>query len=182
MYCSQFVTGYGCGIVYATDQGVVKVELPDMSGREMAARNKPSELQSSQLSAYTAVGLRNYFAGKQVNFTDIPVALDGMTTFQQNTLCTIRKLEFGEIVSYGQVAEMCGRPRAARAVGGALAANPVPVIIPCHRVVASDGQLTGFSAPGGKLTKIALLKLEGVEFKGLLAGSVRVVMHRSSLR
>ena len=75
---------------------------------------------------------------------------------------------------------MCGSPHAARAVGGALASNPVPIIIPCHRVVASDGRLTGFSAPGGESTKKALLQMEGVEFKGVLAIRHHAVIHRTS--
>jgi methylated-DNA-[protein]-cysteine S-methyltransferase len=182
MYCSQFMTGYGPGIVYATDLGVVKVEIPDLSRRDKSCHSVLSEFESSDISSHAAHKLQSYFNGECIEFCDIPVVLDDMNLFRRNVLDIIRNLAYGEIRSYGQVADMCGSPRAARAVGGALASNPVPVIIPCHRVVASNGRLTGFSAPGGEITKRGLLKMEGVEFKGLLVDIHQLVMHRISNR
>ncbi len=183
LHCSHFVTGFGTGTVYASDQGVVSVEIPDMSRHETAQLSSISpEYEPSEISDLAAGLLLRYFNGERVDFNDIPVVLGGMTPFRQNVLKVIRNLAFGEICSYGMVAEECGSPRAARAVGGALAANPVPVIIPCHRVVASNGLLTGFSAPGGESTKRALLEMEGVEFKGLLVVTKQLVINRLSLR
>jgi methylated-DNA-[protein]-cysteine S-methyltransferase len=182
MYCSHFLTRYGSGIVYATEQGVVKVEIPDLSRHETAHHIVLPESEQSEITIHAAHMLQRYFKGEHIDFGDIPVVLDGLTRFRHKVLNVIRNLTFGEICSYGQVADECGSPRAARAVGGALASNPIPVIIPCHRVVASDGRLTGYSAPGGENTKRALLKMEGVEFKGLLVVTNQMVIHRISSR
>lgn len=182
MHSSQFMTRYGTGVVYATDQGVVRVEIPDLSRCETPHHNMLPEFNSSGISDQAAQMLSRYFQGEQVDFVDTPVVLEGMTPFRQKVLGVIRNLTYGKICSYGQVANECNSPHAARAVGGALASNPMPVIIPCHRIVASDGRLTGFSAPGGESTKIALLKMEGVEFKGLLVVTKQLVMHRTSSR
>ena len=179
MHSSLFFTGYGTGIVYATAQGIVKVIIPNLSQPETARQKVSSEFEPSKTTIHAAQSLQRYFNGERIEFDDIPVLLDGMAPFRQKVLNELRILSFGEICSYGQLAELCGYPHAARAVGGALAANPVPVIIPCHRVVASNGRLTGYSAPGGENTKRALLKMEGVEFKGLQVVTNQLVIHRS---
>lgn len=181
MYASYFSTAYGPGGVYATAEGVVKVELPD-TGRNDATSHTEQEsgLEPSEITVHAVGMLQRYFLGEQVDFSDIPVVLDGLTPFRRKILTAIRKLQYGEITTYGQVARECGSPSAARAVGGALASNPIPVIVPCHRIVASDGGLTGFSAPGGMRTKLELLKMEGIEFKGVLVVTNQLVMHRSS--
>jgi len=126
--------------------------------------------------------LQRYFRGERVDFGDIPVVLDGLSPFRREVLNVIRNIPYGEICTYGRVARECGSPSAARAAGGALASNPIPIIIPCHRVVASDGRLTGYTAPGGVRTKRELLKMEGVEFDGVLVVTNQVVMHRTSSR
>jgi methylated-DNA-[protein]-cysteine S-methyltransferase len=182
MNSSHFLTRYGTGIVYAVDQGVVKVEIPDLSRVDTAHHPMSSEFEPSELTAHAAHMLQRYFQEERIEFGDIPVVLDGLTPFRQNILKVIRNLTYGEICSYGHVAVECGSPHAARAVGGALAANPVPIIIPCHRVVASDGRLTGYSAPGGECTKRVLLKMEGVNFEGAQVVTNQLVMHRSSSR
>ena len=178
MYCSQFVTRFGSGAVYATDQGVVKVAIPDMSCHEPVLKTETPEFESSELTAYAAGKLMRYFDGECIDFADIPLDLSGMAPFRQKVLHTICNLRYGDVCSYGQLANLCGSPRAARAVGGALASNPIPIIIPCHRVLASNGRLTGYSAPGGEITKSRLLKMEGVEFKGLLVVTKQLVMNR----
>ncbi|MDD2900167.1 MAG: MGMT family protein [Desulfuromonadaceae bacterium] len=177
-YCSYFTTCYGYGAVYATDQGVVTVEIPNLSGRENTKSLKPVDCKQSDVTRRTALLLQRYFQGEQVGFGAIPVVFEGISPFRRHVLEVVRALRYGQICSYGQVAQACGSPRAARAVGGALAANSVPIIIPCHRVVAENGRLTGFSAPGGEQTKRELLKIEGVEFKGLLAVPTQVVIHK----
>lgn len=180
MYCSPFLTVYGPGIVYATDSGVVKVEIPDLSLSNNTVHNMLPDFEPSGITAHAAQMLQRYFQGERIDFGDIPLVLDTLTQFQCKALNVIRNnLFYGEICSYGQVAELCGSPGAARAVGGALASNPVPIIIPCHRVVASDGRLTGFSAPGGENTKMALLKMEGVKFNGLLVVKNQLLIHRT---
>lgn len=179
-YSSYFQTNYGSGIVYATDHGIVKVEIPDLSLDKAIQIMILPESEPSEITDRAAELLQRYFLGERVGFGDISVQLDDIPPFRQKVLQVVRTLQYGEVSTYGEIARLCGSPRAARAVGGALAANPVPVIIPCHRIVATDGRLTGFSAPGGKMSKSALLKMEGAEFKGLLAINKQLVMHNIS--
>ncbi len=102
-----------------------------------------------------------YFEGARVNFSrDIPLVLDGFSSFGISVLTTCRDIEFGQTITYGRLAKKSGRPNAPRAVGSALAKNPLPLIIPCHRVVRSDGKMGGFSAPGGIAFKKKMLELE----------------------
>ncbi len=103
-----------------------------------------------------------YFEGENVDFsTDPAVNLDLLSPFDRKVLQTCRKIPPGETTTYGDLAVRVGHPGAARAVGSALAHNPIPLIIPCHRVLRSDGSLGGFSAPGGLTTKQNLLRHEG---------------------
>jgi len=105
-----------------------------------------------------------YFEGVRIDFSaDIPTALDALGSFTSSVLTACRTIEFGQVVTYGGLARRLGRlrpARAARAVGNALARNPMPLIIPCHRVIRSDGKMGGFSAPGGKDLKARLLRHE----------------------
>ena len=100
--------------------------------------------------------LKAYFSGKNDRF-DLPLAPQG-TPFQQRVWQTLRTIPYGSVVSYGWVAEHIGNPKAVRAVGGANARNPLPVVIPCHRVIGSNGTLTGFG--GGLDVKARLIELE----------------------
>lgn len=102
-----------------------------------------------------------YFEGTYVNFDpNIPIVLDGFSTFASRVLTACRNIGFGQTISYGQLAQKIRRPAAARAVGRVMASNPLPLIIPCHRVIRSDGRIGGFSAPSGTKLKNKLLKLE----------------------
>jgi len=101
-----------------------------------------------------------YFAGKRKSF-QIPVSLSG-TEFQHSVWSAVTDIPFGKVLSYGEVGHETGRPTAGRAVGGAVGANPVPIIIPCHRVLASDGRITGYSGGNGIETKAWLLDHEGI--------------------
>lgn len=100
--------------------------------------------------------LQAYFRGELKEF-DLPLALDG-TEFQLRVWNTLRTIAYGKTISYAQLAERIGNPKAVRAVGLANGNNPIPIIIPCHRVIGSDGSLTGFG--GGLATKKMLLELE----------------------
>ena len=100
--------------------------------------------------------LEEYFAGERKDF-DLPLHLSG-TDFQVQVLRELQRIPYGETTSYGDIAERIGRPKAMRAVGAANGRNPIPIIVPCHRVIGSSGDLTGFG--GGLDTKEALLRLE----------------------
>jgi O-6-methylguanine DNA methyltransferase len=96
-----------------------------------------------------------------VNFSaEIPLALDELSKFSRSVLTACRNVEFGQTVTYCELAKRTARPSASRAVGGALARNPIPLIVPCHRVIRTDGKLGGFSAPGGIKLKQRMLDLE----------------------
>lgn len=101
-----------------------------------------------------------YFAGEAVDFPE-QVDLAGLTEFQTVILTTLRrKIKRGQTTTYRELAELAGKPGAARAVGSVMAANPVPLIIPCHRVLRGDGGVGGFSGPGGEKLKKLMLELE----------------------
>lgn len=178
-FSSIFSTPFGCGVVQASEQGIVRVELPDMTNKSACIR-LDAGYESSLLTEHASALLNRYFSGEVVEFNDIEVDLSGSPPFRDKALRAIRAIPYGEVRSYGQIAAECGSPRAARAVGGAMASNPVPVIIPCHRIVGSNGCLTGFSAPGGEEVKMLLLKMEGVEFKGMLVCRNKRVMNSFS--
>jgi methylated-DNA-[protein]-cysteine S-methyltransferase len=106
--------------------------------------------------------LLEYFAGARTDF-DIPVRLSG-TAFQQAVWAELERLQWGEAISYGALATAVGKPGSARAIGGAVGANPVPIIVGCHRVLASDGRITGYSGGDGIPTKLWLLGHERIGF------------------
>lgn len=102
--------------------------------------------------------LQQYFDGQRVLF-DEPLDLSGATAFQRRVWLAVRGIPYGETRSYGQIARQAGSPGAARAVGRAMATNPVPIVVPCHRVIGSDGNLRGFG--GGLDLKRRMLEMEG---------------------
>jgi methylated-DNA-[protein]-cysteine S-methyltransferase len=104
--------------------------------------------------------LKRYFDGRGVSF-DERIDLQGCTPFSASVYRWCRKVRRGQAISYGALARAVGRPRAARAVGVVLSRNPCPLVVPCHRVVAGDGSLRGFSASGGIPLKRRMLALEG---------------------
>jgi methylated-DNA-[protein]-cysteine S-methyltransferase len=108
--------------------------------------------------------LAEYFSGERKDF-DLPLKLNG-TEFQVSVLEALLEIPYGETTSYGAIAKQIGRPKAVRAVGAANGRNPIPIIVPCHRVIGSSGDLTGFG--GGLDTKEALLRLEAENSNGLL--------------
>jgi methylated-DNA-[protein]-cysteine S-methyltransferase len=107
--------------------------------------------------------LDEYFAGSRRHF-DVPVRLDG-TAFQRSVWAQLQQLHWGEVISYGELGLTTGRATAGRAVGGAVGANPVPIIVPCHRVLASNGRITGYSAGEGVPTKVWLLDHEHIQHR-----------------
>ena len=104
--------------------------------------------------------LQCYCDEECVEFDDIPVQLDGLTDFGRQVFQALRKVRYGQITTYGALAAEAGTPRAARAVGRWMAGNPIPLVIPCHRVVCSNNNIGSYSAPGGAAMKRYLLQME----------------------
>ena len=171
MKIAIFKTEWGWMGVGATARGVAKTVLPRRSRaaveRELASCHKLSSANEEEKVERLATqhletvrkAVRIYLAGKQ-QALDIPLDLDGQPLFRRKVWGVLRTIPYGRVRSYGWVARKLGTPLAARAVGGACGDNPIPLIVPCHRVVGGDGSLGGFS--GGLATKKRLLRLEGV--------------------
>ena len=143
----------------ATDAGVAVVEI-------LVATKKKAFSDSEQAAAHcqaAASQLEEYFAGKRQNF-ELALDLVG-TEFQKRTWEAIADLSFGEVASYRDLAHKAGKPLAARAIGGAVGANPAPLIIGCHRILGSGGKITGYSGGEGLKTKRWLLRHEGIGFR-----------------
>jgi len=138
------------------EQGLLSIRL----GEELATFGKPSPRFRDFLRT-----LRHYFRGEKVSFR-VRLDLSGMSEFTRRVLDECRKIPYGETATYTDLAYAIGQPGAARAVGQAMGRNPVPVVIPCHRIVASGGGLGGFGC--GLEWKAYLLGLEGVTFSSRL--------------
>ena len=162
--CASFKTPWGVGMVAASPLGVCRVWLP---GDSTMPLSQLSLSASRDLADTAAEQLQRYFH-KRLQLFDLPVDLTGLTSFRTTVLQQTALIPYGTLLTYGQLAQQVGNPRAARAVGGALAANPIAVIIPCHRVVASNGALTGYTAPGGVMMKKFLLSLEEADFNTVI--------------
>jgi methylated-DNA-[protein]-cysteine S-methyltransferase len=152
----------GALFIAASERGLCHVDFgvgqaDFLSGLDPLARTE----QNTPALARYAEQLQAYFAGERTGF-DVELDLSQLTPFQLSVLQAARRIPAGSVWTYGQVARSIGKPKASRAVGQALGRNPVPIVIPCHRVVASDGSLGGYSGGGGLDSKRWLLHLEGV--------------------
>lgn len=139
----------------ASDAGLHALEFPD--NRHPVRRDDDWQPGDHAALRHARKQLDEYFAGKRRDF-DLPLAPRG-TDFQRNVWLSLARIPYGETVSYAQLASRVGKPTATRAVGAANGRNPLPIVLPCHRVIGADGALTGFG--GGLPTKQFLLKLEG---------------------
>lgn len=158
---TTFKSPLGTIIIAATDKGLAGLwfEGQRHSPAELTGGCPawPSEPQHPVLKK-TSVYLNEYFTGKRVQF-DVPLDLSGGTTFQQAVWTVLLSIPQGSTSSYSEVSQRIGNPAAVRAVGAAVGRNPVSIVVPCHRVVGSNGSLTGYA--GGLDRKTALLTLEG---------------------
>ena len=159
-----FQTKWGYFGLVGTKSALCRTQLPGPELKKIESRllkNLPDAQFDETIFKILQEKITAYFEGSCVNFSpDIPVVLDGLGDFSREVLTACRDIEFGQRISYAGLAEKTGRPAASRAVGNALAKNPLPLIIPCHRVLRTDGKLGGFSAPGGINMKKRLLALE----------------------
>jgi methylated-DNA-[protein]-cysteine S-methyltransferase len=149
--------------VAVSGQGLVRVEFCDRAGleNELAAFARPGSPAPDFLGkAITQID--EYLNGRRKQF-DLPIDWRGMPDFHARSLRLVQAIPCGEVRTYGEIARALGQPRAAIAVGSANAANPIPLVLPCHRLVGSDRRLHGYGGPGGLATKAWLLQLEGCE-------------------
>ena len=158
---SVFTTDAGHVGVLGSKAGLVRITLPQTSAtvvRKILDIDESQDVLSTSFYTDLADRLQAYYRGNKVAFQDA-LDLTASAAFQRSVWQTVRLIPYGETRSYAWVAEQIGRPKVLRAVGQALGQNPLPVIIPCHRVVAANGGLGGFS--GGVAMKRFLLDLEG---------------------
>ena len=153
------------GPVYlaANDKGLVSVDFGVTKAQFFASLQKnfgviptyaPEKLSNIQYQ------ISNYLTNRQTNLS-IPFDISSLTPFQQQVLLAALQIPRGQVYTYADIARKIGNPKAVRAVGQALGRNPVPIVIPCHRVIAANGKLGGYSGGGGLATKRKLLVLEG---------------------
>lgn len=146
----------------ASERGLRRVVLPQRS--EAATRRAilaevPAAVRRDDLMPELADALARYFAGEPVEF-NVRCDWRGYSEFEEDVWHACRRVGYGQRVSYGELAERVSRPGGARAIGMAMSRNPCPIVVPCHRVLRSDGSLGGYSGPGGVELKRRLLELE----------------------
>ena len=153
LFCNTLDTPLGTLTLEASERGLSNIRFPNrtksIAGRGRLTSNNVIKLAKQELTAYFASQLKQF---------SVPLDWHG-TAFQESVWRALTAIPFGEAVSYADIARAIGRPQSARPTGGAVGRNPLPIIVPCHRVIGSDHTLTGFT--GGLDIKVALLELEG---------------------
>jgi methylated-DNA-[protein]-cysteine S-methyltransferase len=166
-----FPTAIGaCAIVWRGDR-VIGAALPEASEAAIRAslrRRFPDAEETAPPPAILEAidRVERLLAGEPVDLAAIPVDLSACDEFEQRVYAAASAIPRGEVRTYGELAAAIGAPGAARAVGTALGRNPIPIVIPCHRILASGGKSGGFSAPGGTATKFRMLAIEGAKRPG----------------
>ncbi|EJN06349.1 methylated-DNA--[protein]-cysteine S-methyltransferase [Phyllobacterium sp. YR531] len=157
-----------CGIAW-NSIGISRFQLPTKTTEateRVLRRRLPDALPGTPTPdvAKTIAAVKRYFDGEEMDFSDVAIDIGIQEPFFTKIYAAARQLGWGHTTTYGTIAKELGAgPEAARDVGQAMAKNPVPLIIPCHRVLAAGGKIGGFSAPGGSVAKAHMLELEGVE-------------------
>jgi methylated-DNA-[protein]-cysteine S-methyltransferase len=148
-----------------TDAGVARVQLPGADRAKLVERINRNGAQPGQPTrAIEAVInlIEDYAEGEAVDFSAVRLDLADLSDFNRRAYALLLEIGWGQTTTYGALARQLGDVTLSRAVGAAMGANPIPLLIPCHRVLASDGRPGGFSAPGGAESKLRMLALEGV--------------------
>lgn len=170
-----FPTAIGtCGVAWS-EHGLVALALPERDAvatekRLRAKSNSAGAAEPPPAIAQAIAQIRQYCAGERIDFSAVPLDLSGIDPERRRIYETMRALGHGETTTYGALARRSGAPdtdwEAAKRVGEAMGRNPLPIVVPCHRVLAAGGKPGGFSAYGGTTTKARLLALEGVLLDG----------------
>ncbi len=162
-----FETAHGYAAIGWNAHGVTSFRLPAPAAEEARRallRRLPDAVEAVPTGRVAAVVemARRYFAGERIDFADVPLDMGAQEPLFARIYDLVRGLDYGETTTYGGVAKALGEgPEVARDVGQAMAKNPIPLIVPCHRVLAAGGKIGGFSAPGGSNAKARMLELEG---------------------
>lgn len=170
--CCLVDTGIGrCGIAWTADGRIQAVQLPEADDARTLRRMRKRCGDAPEATPPVAVQavidrLQASLAGEPDAMVDVAVDYDGVPDFQRRVYEAARRIPYGEVRTYGELARELGEPGAARAVGQALGANPYAPLIPCHRILAASGGSGGFSAEGGVVTKLRLLEIEGAVLGG----------------
>ena len=157
-----------CAIAWS-GAGVTRFTLPSptAAAAEKSLRRRAPDAAAAPPSPEVAgavAGVERYFSGEPADFSAVPLDLADVEPFFAAVYAALRRVGWGHTTTYGAVAAALGAGReGARDVGRAMAANPTPLLVPCHRVLAAGGRLGGFSAPGGAATKARMLRLEGID-------------------
>jgi len=170
-YYSIAETAIGWIGIAGNEKGLRKVVLPEYTRENVLSElnryfqpcQKLTQADDRFLSLVARI--KGYFDGEVIRFDKDIINLEDYTIFQKNVLLKTREIPYGVTKTYKWLAEQAGYPKAYRAVGGVMRINPLPLIIPCHRVMGSQGKLTGFSATGGLRLKRKMLELESVFIK-----------------
>lgn len=159
MTTATFDTALGRCAVRWNEVGITGVLLPNAAGRQGPAIEEGAPVPD--FVRHAIEGMVAVLAGRAADLRDVPLDDRQLDELRRAVYAATRDVAPGTTRTYGEIARAIGRPNGAREVGAALARNPFPIIVPCHRVVAANGALTGFSAPGGVATKRRMLELEG---------------------
>lgn len=164
-----FETAHGFAAIAWNARGISNFRLPAPTveeTRRSLLRRLPGAIESDPLPAIASVveDAKRYFAGEAIDFSQMAVDLGDQDPLFARIYALVRTFGWGETTTYGAVAKALGEgPEVARDVGQAMARNPVPLIVPCHRVLAAGGKIGGFSAPGGSNAEARMLALEGAQ-------------------
>jgi methylated-DNA-[protein]-cysteine S-methyltransferase len=163
-----FDTAIGaCGVVWSA-RGIVGVQLPEKDATATRARigrrfRRAGEAEPPQAVQNAIGGIKTLLRGEQTDLSGIAIDDSAIPEFNRRVYAIVRGVPAGATMTYGEVAERLGDKTLAREVGQAMGENPTPIIMPCHRVLAAGGKSGGFSAPGGVVTKLQLLTIEGAQ-------------------
>jgi methylated-DNA-[protein]-cysteine S-methyltransferase len=153
-----FPTALGCCALSWNADGLTRFELPEAATRSTDVATPPAEITA------LIARVQRHLAGDPQDFSGVTYDFTRVPEFHRTVLQATLAVKAGHTATYGEIAAALGQSLAAsRAVGAALGANPWPLLIPCHRIVAASGKMTGFSGPGGVATKVKLLALEGAQ-------------------
>ena len=163
---SVFPTALGWFAIRTRRQALCRITVGHSSRTKAASAIGASAITCDADHGRLVDRFQQYADGQRVDFEDVEFLLEATTPFRRRVLMACRQIPYGSTWTYGELAACAGSAQAARAVGSAMATNRLPILIPCHRVIAARGKIGGYSAPNGIRLKQRLLRLEGIHLPG----------------